>query len=196
MLDRQRIDCVLVAQHFGQFLLVIEQQPVFAPAGQGVQGEANAPEKGLAVFEALQLARCQEIVVDEFGQRRGPEMPLGHPADHLDVAQPARAAFDVGFEVVGRVVVAMVALDLLVAFLCEETVRRPHPVRRDEVLHCVEKRRGPGQQPGFHQGRDHGQIGGCLIMALRERAHAVADFEPDVPQGRDEARERVLGAVR
>ena len=48
-------------------------------------------------------------VVDELVEGLGAEMALRHPADRLNVAQSAGARLDVGFEVVGGIVVAAVA---------------------------------------------------------------------------------------
>jgi hypothetical protein len=45
LFDRQREAGVLVAEHFRQLDLIVEQQPVLAPPGQRVQAEAHLPEK-------------------------------------------------------------------------------------------------------------------------------------------------------
>ncbi len=56
-------------------------------------------------------------------ERIGSEMALRHPADGLDVAQAARARFDVRFEVVGGVEVAVMPLGLLLDLGFEEILR-------------------------------------------------------------------------
>jgi hypothetical protein len=48
------------------------------------------------------------------------EVPLRDPTDGLNIAQAARARFDVGFEVVRRIEIAMVPLGLLSGLSLEE----------------------------------------------------------------------------
>ena len=48
LLDREREARVLVAEHLRELYLVIEQQPIFAPAREQVQAEANPPQERLA----------------------------------------------------------------------------------------------------------------------------------------------------
>ena len=57
------------------------------------------------------------------------EMALRYPADHLNIAKPPRAALDIRLEVVGRVVIAVVARRLL-SDLCLEEVRRSPELTR------------------------------------------------------------------
>jgi len=92
---------------------VIEQQPVLAPPGEHVQREAHLPQEGLRGAELAQFARGEKAVADQLVERLRAEMALGDPADGLYVAQAAGARLDVGFEIVGRVVVAMMAGGLL-----------------------------------------------------------------------------------
>ena len=47
LLDRERVGRVLVAEHLRDADLVVEQQPVLAPAGEHVQREAHLPQEGL-----------------------------------------------------------------------------------------------------------------------------------------------------
>ncbi len=110
---------------------MIEQQPILAAAGDGVQGPAYAPQEGLtgqqlAVFVVGQEAQLRQLV-----QAAGVEVPFGDPAHHLDVAQSAGAAFYVGFQIVGGVVVAMMPLRLLLEFGLEKRRRRPDVIRPD-----------------------------------------------------------------
>ena len=116
------------------------------------------------------------------------EMALRNPADHLDVAQSARAALDIRLEVVGRIVVAVVTLNLFVAFVLEEAVGRPEPVRRHRNLHCVEELERSIEQSGFEQRRRYREVGRGLLDALIHGAYAVPYLEPHVPQRRDEIR--------
>ena len=106
LLDREHVGRVLVAEQLRNPGLVVEQQPVLLAPGQHVQGEANPPEKFATLAQHAQLARRQEPVSHQGLEVAGAEMPVSDPQDHVDVAQPAGAALDVGLQVVGRVVVA------------------------------------------------------------------------------------------
>ena len=120
LFDRQGIRSVFITQHLGQSCLVVEKQPIFATSGQYVERKSDAPQEVFAVLQSLQLARRQEFVVNELAQRGGAEMAFGDPADELNIAQAARAAFDIRFEVVGGVVVAVMPSDLLLALFFEK----------------------------------------------------------------------------
>ena len=85
---------------------MIEEQPVFSPAGQYVQTKTYPPEEGLPIVQYLELSGRQEIVLHEFIETRYTKMALGHPADHLDISERARPPFDIGFKLVSRVVVS------------------------------------------------------------------------------------------
>ena len=61
LLDRQRVRGVLVAEALRELDLVIEQQPVFAPAGEHVQAEAHLPQERLRLLELAQLGRATGI---------------------------------------------------------------------------------------------------------------------------------------
>jgi len=140
LLDGERVGCVFIAKHLSEVFLVIEQQAVFAAPGQDVQAKADPPEECLPVFEALQLSRGEKPVLDEFCQGCRPEMPFGHPADHLDIAKAPGAGLHIRLKVVGRVVIAVVPHNLFLAFLLKKQVGRPHDVRGDDLLHGIEQR--------------------------------------------------------
>jgi hypothetical protein len=92
--------------------LVVEQQAVLAAPGDAVQREAHPPQVALAGVEQAVLGLGDELVVDQFAQRLRAEMPFRDPADDLYITQAARAFLDIGFEIVGGVVVAQVAVML------------------------------------------------------------------------------------
>ncbi len=190
LLDRERVGRVLVAEHAREPDLVVEQQAVLAAPGHEVQREADPPQPGLRGLQLGEFARGQESVAGEFLQRLRAEMPLGDPGDGLQVAQPARALLDVRLEVVGRVVVAVVALRLLAHLGVEEIARRPQAVGRERAAHRGEQRRRPGQQARLDQRRGDADVGERLALAVVDGAHAVADLEADVPQESQEALER------
>ena len=140
LFDRERVGRVLVAEHLREPDLVIEQQPVFAAVRQHVQREADLPQERLRGLQLAQLALGQEAVLDQLIERVGAEVPLRDPADGLDVAQPAGARLHVRLEVVGRVVVAMMARGLLGDLGFEEIARRPDALGRERAPHGFEQR--------------------------------------------------------
>ena len=194
LLDRERVGRILVAEHLRQADLVVEQQPVLAPAGQHVQREAHLPQERLRRVELAQLARGEEAVPDELVERVGAEMTLRHPADGLDVAQPTGARLDVRLEVVGRVVVAMVPRGLLGDLRLEELPRAPHVVLAERPAHRLEEIVGTGEQSRLDQrGRD-ADVRRAFALAVVDGAHAVADLEPDVPEEGEKPLDAVVTA--
>ena len=120
--------------------------------------------------------------VEQFVERAGVELALGHPRDGLDVAQAARAGFDVGLQVVGRVVGLGVPFLLLGHLGFEVGLDRPDALGRHGIAHLREQLRVAGQQPRLHQRGHHADVGGTFLGAFVDGAHAVADLEIDVPQ--------------
>ena len=129
-------------------------------------------------------------MINQIIQRLRTEVAFCDPADHLDIAQTTRAALDVGFELVGGVVVSMMPADLLLALLGEELGRRPDIVRRNRLVHRVIKRVGALQQPRLHQAGCHCQVLFRLVATLFDRPHAVADLQTHVPQVRHKGGQR------
>jgi len=195
LLDRQREARVLVAEHLRELHLMIEQQPVLAPAREQMQPETDAPEKRAPLREDAQLALGQELVRHELGERARAQVPLREPADHLNVAQAPGAALDVGFEVVGRVVIARVARALLLELGAEERGTVPHAIRADASRQLREQTARAVQQARFHERRNHGDVAARLALAVVERAHAVADLETDVPKEREKSADRLVRLV-
>ncbi len=121
-------------------------------------------------------------MLHQFGKRLGAEVALRHPADHLDVAQAAGAFLDVGFELVRRVVVLVMPRALFAQFGLEVIAARPDVFGAGGGAHRVEQRRGAGQQARFHDVGGDGDVALRLVDALRDVAHAVTDFQADVPE--------------
>ncbi len=138
LLDSKRITRVFVTEHLCEPGLVIEEQPVLATSGQHVQAVTHTPQECLPVFQEPQLPRREKLVCKQLVEGVNVEMPLGNPADHLDVTEPTGTPLDVGFEFVRGVVVTMMARELLGAFRLEEAIRRPDFVGRDRLPHFFE----------------------------------------------------------
>ena len=126
LLDRETLRRVGVAEQLGQGALMIEQQAVFGAFRDHVQCIAHLPQKGLALTQNPQFGVVHEALGDDILVAQRPEMALGHPADHLDVAQPAWRTLEVGLEMILGVVVLEVAGNLLLPFALEKRGRGPH----------------------------------------------------------------------
>ncbi len=173
---------VLVAEHLRQLDLIVEQQPVLAPSGQRMQPEADLPKERLARLELAQLLAGEKAVSHQLVERVGAEMALRHPADGLNIAQAPGAGFDVGFQIVCGVEIAMMALGLFLDLRFEEILRGPEPVGRQRAAHAGEQRFRAGEQPRLEQGGGDADVGEALALAVVDGAHAVADLEADVPE--------------
>src|SRR5690606_908756 len=53
-------------------------------------------------------------------------------------------------------------------------------------LEAAKERAIAAQPARFQQARLHGDVLSCKLRALARRAHAVADFQPDVPERPDQ----------
>ena len=192
LLDGERKARVLVAEHLRELHLMVEQKPVLAAPREQVQAEADSPQERLRLDQDPHLALGQELVLDELLETRHAEMPTREPADHLDVAEAPRAAFDVRLEVVGGVVVAAVARGLLVYLRAKELRAVPHSISADPYGQLREQPAGTVQEPRLHQRRQHRHVAARLRLAIIERADAVPGLEPDVPEEREEAADRLV----
>ena len=198
--DGQFAVAVLEAEQGGDLALVVEQQAVFGAPGEHVQGVAHLPQELLAGRQHAVLAVDQETLLHQGVQVEAAELAARHPEDGLDVAQAAGRALDVGLQVVLGVVVLGVARLGFLALGQEELLARPHAVAGSDFLHALAQMLGAGDGAAFHQVGDHRQVGARLLGALGDRAHALPDFQADVPEQGEEALDRraedlVVGAV-
>ena len=178
---------VLIAEQGGDLHLVIEQQAVFGAPGEHVQGVAHLPQKFMAGGQQGVFAFQQETVADQGLQVQRAELAACHPKHGLDVAQAAGRALDVGFEVVLGVVVLGMTRSAFVALGQVEMLARPHLIGAGHLLHALAQVFGAGDGAAFHQVGDHRQVGARLFGAFVDRAHALADFQADVPEQGEKA---------
>ncbi|CUK07277.1 Uncharacterised protein [Achromobacter sp. 2789STDY5608615] len=172
------------AVDLGQGRLQVEQHAVFAAPGQQVQLDAQALEGLFGLAQVARLGRGQQAclrhrapVLAEAGRAR-------HPQDHLQVAQAAGRFLAIGFERVGRVLVARVALLHLDALGAEERARvQPRLGGGLELLH---QRAAAGQPARFKQRGFHRDVGVGLALAVLDGAHAVAGLQAQVPERGDQ----------
>src|SRR3989449_10803497 len=105
---------------------------------------------------------------------------LGDPEDHLQVAQAAGCFLEIGFEAVGAVLEFGMAL-LLLQTLCLEK-----HLSVEAVLPCaietVEETAVSGELSCFKEAGHHGHVLPRFLDALGDRAHAVTQLEPGVPE--------------
>jgi hypothetical protein len=196
--DHLRAAVVALHEHFGgaagwrglhaerssQRFLVVEDQPVFAPAGDQVQ-----PDPGVAheTFDPVQLARFgrrDQTARSQFGPGRAEPAGARDPLDHLQIAQPAGTFLAVRLQAVRRLLIALVAFVLLQALGLEKASRIA--LGRQRVAQLAEHAAGAGQQARFEQRGFDCDVARCFLDALAHRTDAVADIQTDVPQQADQ----------
>ncbi len=165
---------------------MVEQQPVFAPPRHDVQPEPDFPQEGLSLFQSSQLGRRQEAASGQSVERIAAEMTFGDPGNGLNVAQAAGSRLDVRLEVVGRVVRLEVAFSLLADLGLEESLHRPHMIRRKRRAHADEQGLVAGQQPCFEQRGHDADLSRTFLCAFFNGPHAVSGFQSDVPEESDQ----------
>ena len=121
---------VVVAKQGGQFALIIKQQAVFLTPGQHVQAIAHSPQEIPAIDQRAELVFCQKFQFCQFAWIALSVLAQGYPADHLSIAQSARRALYVGFQVVFSIGVLVVATSLLTPLGPEEGITGPDFLRR------------------------------------------------------------------
>ncbi|GIX22614.1 MAG: hypothetical protein KatS3mg121_1397 [Gammaproteobacteria bacterium] len=185
-----------VTETLGEFALMVEQQPVFAPPGDVVEEEADAPQQPPALEQRLELLVGEEAQAGEVFQPVGAEVAARDPEHRLDVAQSARALLEVRLEAVGGVAELGVPALLLGELGLEEVGPRPDAALGDGGLHALEQGRAARQGPRFHQVGDHGDVARGFLAALGDGAHAVADLQAQVPEQADETLDPVAQGVQ
>ena len=172
-----------VAEPLGERGLVVEQQTVFTSAGQQVQLDSQALQEALAPFQALGFRVRNEAVAFQVLPAVAVARCLRDPEDALQVAQTAWALLAVRLEAVGRVLKTPIALVLFHAFGLEESLRiEDFPEARRKLR---EQRLAADQQAGLDQRRLYRQIAGSFFDAVIDGAHAMADFQADIPEQAD-----------
>ena len=112
-----------VAERFGHRGLQVEHQPVLAPVGQQVQAKPDQPQQGFVALDLAHLERGGQALACQFVPVPAQPGRLGHPQDHLKVAQPAGRLLAVGLQRIRRVFELDVALAHLERLGHEEGLR-------------------------------------------------------------------------
>ena len=113
-------------------------------------------------------------------------MAARDPLQGVNIAQAAGAAFHVRLEVIAGPVIALMAYILLFDFCRKELFRWPEAVAEYMFLQFKEQRDVANKQTRFNQVSGDAEVRQPLQQALFEGAHAVADFQLDIPQQRQQ----------
>ncbi len=170
---------------------MIEHQAVLAPAREVVQADAQVLQHALVGRDGGGLARRDQALLGELGPGLPEARGAREPQHHLQVAQSPGAFLDVGLEVVGRLLEALVAALLLPELGLEEVAHRA--ARAQPLVQGGEEPRIARNQARLEETRVHGDVLGSLLDAFGDGAHAVAGLEAAVPQLADEALDRGVG---
>jgi hypothetical protein len=179
----------------GEFVLVIECQAILAPPGQKMQLDAQAGQPAFLAGDALGLGRCQQSRACQPAPAAGDGAGLCHPLDGVQVAQTARTVLEIGLQLVSAVVESLVACVLLGELAVEKTPRIEARLETAAEL-CKQALIAPQIACLEQVGLDRDVLA-RLAHAGVDAAHAVADFQADVPAGLHPALQcSLLGAVR
>ncbi len=172
------------AETLGQGVLQIEDQPVFTPARHAMQ---PGPDQLEQTFIALQLTGL-EATDQPLGRHLVPAATqagrAGDPAQHLQIAQTARAFLAVGFQRERRVLV----LDMALAHF--QRLGAQKGGRIEGLAHApaeaVVKPARSAQKPTFQQRGLYGYIAIRLDDAFADGADRGTQLQPEIPTGGDE----------
>ena len=160
------------------------------PARRRVQARADEAQQGLVALDLAHLEGRGHAAGGQLLPVAAQARALGHPQDHLQVAQAAGRLLAVGLQRIGRVLVLGVALAHLQRL--GDQKRLGVHLRPVLPLELCKQRGIAAHQPRFEQRGLHGDIARALGQALSHRAHARSDLQARVPAAANEAFE--LGA--
>ncbi len=172
------------AERLRERVLIVEEDPVLAPPREQMEADAH-PREPLRV--ALELDRL--LARDELARRQRAPVAAepacaADPEHDLQVAEAAGRLLQVRLEAVGAVLELGMPLFLLESLrleerLCVETVMEAIVQLREDGAAARDQARL--EQRGLHR-----EVLRGLVAAFLDRAHAVPELEPDVPQPADE----------
>jgi hypothetical protein len=141
-------------------------------------------------FEPGELARflgLDQAVRHELGPAAPHARGARDPLDHLQVAQAAGGLLEIRLKRVGRVLVLGVPLLLLELLRLEKADRIEHA----RALQPLEERLRADQEARFEQRGADRNVARRRFHAAFHRAHAMPDFQADIPEPPDQALERL-----
>jgi hypothetical protein len=145
-----------------------------------VQPRAQRLQEPFVAAQLARLALGDEAARVELAPAAAEACRARDPQDGLQVAQPAGAFLHVRFEAVRRVLELRVALTHLEHLRGEERARieRLFVIANGEAL----EQRGAAEDAARLEQRGlHGDVLRRLFDALRDRPHAAADLEAEIP---------------
>lgn len=177
--------------------LEIEGQPVLGAARQRVEVAAHREQEILGARELPKLAGREQAGADQLGHGAHAVDELADPEQRVEVAEAALAFLHIGFDDVARIAHALVSLVAFGELFCYEGAR----IARDDL--GIEARRrlvvegtvAPDEAPFEQRGAD-GEIVLRGADHLVERAAAVPDLQPEVPQGIELRLDHLFGPAR
>ena len=162
--------------------LEIEQHAVFAPAGEMMQAYAQRLKELLILVNFARFGVRDHSTVRQFAPAFADARCARNPERGLEITQSASTFLDVGLEV--GLGVTHVAL-LLLQQLCLEKLGGIERITHALDEPC-EQFTLAGKQARFQQGGLNRDVLCRQRFAFIQRAHAVADFNPDIPQRADQ----------
>ena len=174
---------VNVSKGLRQPALVVEGQPVVAPAGRVVQLVAEFPEQIAGRAGRGHFARRQEAALSGLAETGHLVPHACDPQCRLQVAESALALFDVRLEQPDRPAVALAPLVVLLELVGDELL---DPARLqlgdDGPLESLEELRVAGDEPAVEERGADGVVLARQLDALFERARRIAGFEAGIPK--------------
>ena len=167
----------------GDLALEVEGQPVLGPPGDHVEMAAHREQEALGAAEALVFLRGEQVDVDQLGGAAHLVDVLADPVERLEIAQPALAVLDVGFDDVAAVAHALVPGVALFQLLADELAFGagddfgPEAPPRRVVKRLV----APDVAPLEQRGAD-GDVFLRHAHHVVGRAARMTDLQPQVPQ--------------
>jgi hypothetical protein len=183
----------LHAHAFGNTSLQIEQQAVLAAPDEMVQLDPERLQHGFVAGEAGGFGHRENAVDGEVAPRSAHAARACDPQDDLKVAEAARVLLEVRLEAVRDVIEPRMPLVLF------EQLGFAEGARVQGLLvgsaEPIEQERVSGEQPRFEEIRLDRDVLLRLEDALGDRACALADLQPEIPQRPDELFDRRLLGV-
>ena len=123
-----------------------------------MQPESDFPQESLAFFQDFKFLFRNKAVLHQAVKGFSAEMPLGNPADDLDVTQTAGVFFDIRFQAIRGVAEAVVSGDLLFQLGLKKIPPRPDALRPSVQLHLFEQGHGACDWARFQQVGGDGDV--------------------------------------
>jgi len=174
---------VAIGERLRDAPLVVEGEPVVAPAGRIMQLVAEAPEQIAGGARCRNLARGQESALAGFAQARHLVARSGDPEGGLQIAQSAFALLQVRLEQPDRAAVAPPPLAELLQLVGDELLHLARlELRQRGSLQRLEELRVAGDQARVEQRRANGVVLARRLQAAFQRARGEARLEAGIPE--------------